>query len=184
MKITALKSFAVLSLLVGGTTLIHSQSYFHKSNQASAAELTSIAGPSGGYGGSSFSWGNSSVIARATRVSRVVVRSGNRIDAIRFEYQNRDGSFGTLSAGGQGGSECFLILAEGEYITQITGRYGAEIDSIRIVTNRGNSRTCGGGGGRENFAYSAPQGQAIWGIFGREGRRIDALGVFYGPIIN
>jgi Jacalin-like lectin domain len=81
------------------------------------------------------------------------------------------------SMGGGGGVRKVLSLQPGEYITEVSGRYGSLVDSITTRTSRSQTMTWGGLGGVKGFDYQAPPGTQIVGFWGRSGQLIDAIGV-------
>ncbi|CAD7935691.1 unnamed protein product [Amoebophrya sp. A25] len=70
-----------------------------------------------------------------------------------------------------------LILEPGEYITQVSGRSGAWLDTITIVTNRGNTMTAGTSAGGNPFVFNAGPNKAITGFYGGFGMFLQNLGV-------
>jgi hypothetical protein len=145
-----------------------------------AANQFSYCGPSGGYGGQYFSDQNvcGQFSSDNRRLVEVRIRSGVYIDAIQTVYVNiADQKFESPLHGGTGGTLSVFKLAPDEYITRISGKYGVFIDSLQIVTNKGNVKGWGGTGGAGNYIYTAPPGSRIHGFFGRSGKFLDAVGV-------
>lgn len=136
-------------------------------------------GVSGGFGGHRF---ETDLVPDTAYVSKIIVRSGEKIDAIGIQHKNYNG--GTIIRGGTlfGGSGGNIPvpdfdLAEGEYIVSVEGWYGQFIDSLKITTSSGNERRFGGDGGQARFEYTAPTGCEIVGFWGLCGDLIDAIGV-------
>jgi hypothetical protein len=132
---------------------------------------------SGNRGGTPFS---DSEIPQGARVSAVYVWSGDFVDRIQFVYTLSNGNiFEGEIHGGNGGRREVFQLANGEYITGISGRYGDYIDSIRIHTNRRTSPVFGGRGGNRDFRIDVPSGNQAIGLKGRSGKFLDAIGLVY-----
>ena len=162
---------------------------------SSATDPTDIAltasGPSGGYGGGPFDGGDFNylrsafslpypTIAGNVQIAHVTVFSGDYIDSIQVTYAPSPGITGQPGKhGGDGGSRRDLLLQPGEYITEVSGRYGDYVDSLTIRTGGSRSQTMkwGGRGGSQSFDYWAPPGSQIVGFWGRSGDYIDAIGV-------
>ena len=132
-------------------------------------------GPSGGLGGGYFNDGQ----VGGQEVAEVRIRSGALIDAIQIVYviDQTSHAIPRPRHGGNGGSPSVFRLAPGEYITDVGGKYGRYIDSLWIKTNRGRTKTWGGGGGSVDFFYNAPPGTRIFGFTGRSGVVLDLIGV-------
>ncbi len=134
----------------------------------------------GGRGGNPFS---DSDFRSGNRVLEVHIFSGERVDAVQVLYQQADGR--TVLGprhGGSGGRENALRLDSDEYITGISGRYGEQIDSIRIQTNKRTSPLFGGSGGNRDYRIEAPQGNQAIGFIGRSGDYLDAIGLLSVPV--
>jgi len=131
----------------------------------------------GGGGGSGFSF----IGAMGGFPDSVTVRAGDRLDGISAVYGDA-----TAVAGGNGGSEYTLDLAEGEYITSMTvskvkkslfGTY--RVSYVKLVTNFGNVLEGGKYKSGNSTTYTAPEGYAIAGFHGQHGDEIDRLGAIY-----
>jgi hypothetical protein len=133
---------------------------------------------SGGKGGKPF---HETIPSSAVQVVGVNVWGGKFIDAIQFIWKNAQGErIEGEKWGGGGGTQCIqLELKDDQYIKSITGKYGRNIDKLVIERSDGSKATCGGGGGQTAFEFIAPEGKAIWGVFGRSGNFLDAIGVLY-----
>ena len=70
-----------------------------------------------------------------------------------------------------------LSLTAGERIVSVHMRYGNIVDSLRVVTSRGQNRTFGGPGGDEHVNYRVPAGWRLVGFFGGVGGHLHNLGV-------
>jgi hypothetical protein len=143
---------------------------------------TSIAGPSGGFGGNDFS--DAASIADGVDVAALEVRAGAVIDAVMFVYRHGSTDVGTERHGGDGGSPLRLELHAGEQITRLRGTYGFfpgfgyVVHSIVVDTNqRENALRAGGSPAGAAFVYEAGPGREIAGLTGASGTLVDALGV-------
>ena len=134
-------------------------------------------GPSGGTGGKAFT---DNATDEKMRLKGILIRAGSRIDAIQIIYEKSNGTTHENPIhGGNGGKEHLFMLDDDEFITSITGRFGSEIDSLTIQTNKRTSIGYGGSGGGSVYSYIAPEGNEISGFLGRSGDRIDAIGVLF-----
>ncbi|KHD37314.1 hypothetical protein NL50_06985 [Clostridium acetobutylicum] len=119
-----------------------------------------------------------------SRISKLTMRSKNRLDALSMEYS--DGT--ELSSGGTGGDENSITLKEGEYITKASickgQKSGTNTDRIfyaKFETNKG--QVLEGGTKTNDFeVLTAPEGWYIKGFFGRAQDEVDKLGVIYKKI--
>ena len=94
-----------------------------------------IAGPYGGGGGGAF---NDFADNCKAIVTRIEIRSGVYVDAIKVTYQLSNGLRYTGGHhGGGGGGLHHIDLNNGGRINGIFGRYGSLIDQIGFVTNHG-----------------------------------------------
>ncbi|SFP09904.1 Metal-dependent hydrolase, endonuclease/exonuclease/phosphatase family [Amycolatopsis arida] len=111
------------------------------------------------------------------RVSRVAIRSGERVDAVSTTLAD-----GTVFAhGGSGGTERALTLSPGEYLTEITLDTGQKdgrtrIFHVRFRTNLGRVLS-GGTPTSSTGTHTAPPGWQIVAFHGRAGAELDKLGV-------
>lgn len=134
---------------------------------------------SGGRGGSLFSDRD---IPQGARLTEVRIRVGDRIDSIQAVYVLANGS--SLEGevhGGRGGRSRIFRLDADEYIIGLSGRYGDNIDSLRVHTNKRTSELFGGRGGDNDFRIEVPAGNQAIGFSGRAGDYIDAIGLNYMP---
>jgi phosphatidylserine/phosphatidylglycerophosphate/cardiolipin synthase-like enzyme len=123
------------------------------------------------------------------RLTRLLVRSGDVVDAIQASY----GSTVMPLHGGPGGRPNVIDLAEGEYITELSGQYGgyfgaAHILTLSVRTNLRTLPTYGSTHYADNprpFSFRAESGEAIIAFSGRTFRHTDgtdyvsALGVVF-----
>jgi hypothetical protein len=134
----------------------------------------------GGSGGSAFADLDP---PDASRIIEVRIRSGEMVDSVQMVYGLIDGStvVGPRHGGSGGGLNSFRLDAD-EYIIGLAGRYGRNLDSLRIVTNKRTSQTFGGRGGTSDLRIEVPSGYLVIGFAGRSGVYIDAIGLTYAPI--
>ncbi len=131
----------------------------------------------GGGGGRPFADGN---IPPGARITAVVVRSGDTIDAVQAIYALSDGrNLAGQQHGHSGGNSHTFRLNRDEYIIGLAGRFGDTVDSMRIVTNKRTSQVFGGGGGDKDFRIDVPRGNQAVGFTGRAGDTVDAIGLIY-----
>lgn len=134
----------------------------------------------GGPGGHAFS---DPELEQGARVVEVQVRSGEHVDSLQLVYMLSDGR--TVMGpqhGGEGGRLSVFHLDADEYITGISGRSGAYIDSIRFETNERTSPTFGGSGGSRDFRIGVPADVQVAGLAGRAGQYLDAIGLTFIPM--
>jgi hypothetical protein len=131
----------------------------------------------GGGGGSAFS---DREIPPGARVGEVRVQSGDRVDAVQVVYLLPDGRLleGARHGGVGGGDRIFRLDAD-EYIIGLSGRYGDNIDSLIIRTNKRTSQLFGGRGGDRDYRIDVPAGYQAVGFAGRSGDYLDAIGLTY-----
>jgi hypothetical protein len=136
----------------------------------------------GGRGGSPFSDDN---IPQGARISEIRIQSGERIDGIQVVYTLRDGrQQESAYHGGRGGRGNVFRLDADEYVIGIYGRYGENVDSLTIRTNKRTSPTYGGRGGNADYRVDVPSGSMAIGFMGRSGQRLDAIGLVIGRAGN
>ena len=134
-------------------------------------------GPSGGIGGEEFS---DDVSVQDCQVLEVHIYADQRVRAVRITHETIDGDHHPFPLHGQAvGDGYSLKVAKDEFITGISGRFGASVDSIRIQTNRQTSPLLGGEGGSAAYHYEAPPGTEIVGFWGRAGDTLNAIGVIF-----
>lgn len=139
-------------------------------------QKTSLAG---GRGGRPFEDGE---IPVNSRISEVRIRSGKMIDAIQAVYTLQNGTlFEGPSHGGNGGDLSVFRLDADEYIIGISGRFGNNLDSLVLHTNKRTSPVYGGTGGRQDYKIDLPSGNRAVGFIGRSGNLLDAVGLSYAP---
>lgn len=118
-----------------------------------------------------------------SKIVEVRLRHGRLIDSIQLVCEIPDGERHELPAhGGGGGQLSVFTLDRDEFLTGISGTYGASVDTIRLHTNKQTSAPFGGAntsGGPANYLYEAPEGYEIVGFWGRSGDMIDAIGIIF-----
>lgn len=137
---------------------------------------TETAGPFGGPGGGAFQ--DPGPVPELSRITGITVRSGSLVDSIATTYLLPDGTSGTFTHGGAGGTAHDIYFNPGEQIIAVVGRSGTYLDNIAFLTEDpgGVRRTYGpfGGDGGSQFIVN----RRVNGFFGRSGALIDQLGFF------
>jgi len=134
----------------------------------------------GGNGGDPFQDISSTSGARITEVR---VFTGTMVDSIQIVYVLPNGrTMEGARHGGPGGQAKSFRLDSDEYIVGISGRYGKNIDSLRIQTNKRTSSLYGGSGGRQDYRIDVPRDNQAVGLIGRSGILLDAIGLIYAPV--
>lgn len=137
---------------------------------ALAAEQTTIVG---GPGGTAF-------VDRppaGVRVGAIAVQAGGWIDSVGVVYEAPDGRrYASQRHGGSGGGSCVITLEPDERILAIRGAYGAYVESIQLITTKGESRVCGKPGGAQ-YRVDVPPNHSVVGFAGRAGLYVDAIGL-------
>jgi hypothetical protein len=146
----------------------------------SFAQEPTPTGIAGGSGGAPFS---DSEPPSGGRILEVQIFSGEIVDAVQVLYELPNGRtvLGPRQ-GGPGGRANVLRLDSDEYITRISGRYGDQIDSIRIQTNKRISPVFGGPGGKRDYRIGVPAGNQAIGFIGRSGKYLDSIGLLFIPV--
>ena len=122
----------------------------------------------GGNGGDAFA--DSNAVVDRGPITKIDVRHGNGIDAIRL-YYGADG-IGNVH-GGNGGELTTFVVPNGERIIRVEGRSGHRIDQLQFFTDKGNkSDVFGGNGGSPFTTGDKPLGN-LRTISGRSGNRLD-----------
>ena len=121
-------------------------------------------------------------VAPGARIAEVIVHAGDTIDSVQALYVLPDGSYVEGARhGGPGGRPYRFRLDSDEFITGLSGRCGARIDSLQIVTNKRTSEAFGGRGGDQDFRLDVPPGSQALGFVGQAGDLVDAIGLVYAP---
>ncbi len=137
-------------------------------------------GPAGGEGGFGF---DNYEVPNGGKLREIRLLTNRFVNAIQLIYTDAQGNISDLPpVGGMSGELQVFTLADGEYLTEISGRNGWYIDSLRLHTNLRDSKTYGGNGGVEEFHFTAPAGSEICGFFGRADWYVDALGIITRPV--
>lgn len=118
----------------------------------------------GGTGGKYWSDGKSG------RITKVSVRCGAEVDAIKLTWENGEGEW----HGGTDGKEVSWNVPENEKIVKIKGRCGSRIDQLQFITDRKTMSPVFGGDGGNEFNIDAGSNELI-SINGKAGKRIDQL---------
>jgi hypothetical protein len=120
-------------------------------------------------------------------IAGIFIRSGWYIDQMQVLY--RKPATGQLvlgpTHGGNGGGQNSFVLNPGEFINEVSGRSGSYLDSITFRTNQGRrfpswGRYGGTGGGLDYQFPDPPEADVeLYGLFGRSGDYVDALGFHF-----
>ncbi|HEX6374061.1 MAG TPA: jacalin-like lectin [Longimicrobium sp.] len=133
-----------------------------------------IVGPSGGTGGREFTTG---VIPPGAVLRVIRVWHDAFINGIATVYQVPGKDPFPLPMHGSDAGRCTpMELRHGEYVTEISGRYGAYVDSLVIRTSHGRVERFGGRGGHAEYRYTIFPGLELCGFGGQAGAVIDAIG--------
>ena len=127
----------------------------------------------GGGGGGAFTDEPSNCGAK---VKKILIRSGERIDAIQITYKYPNGQIkdGKYFGGNGGGRHMIDInVDKGEKIVGVFGRSGLELDQLGFITNTGKIFGPYGATGGGPFKVESC---VIRGIYGRSGGLIDSIG--------
>lgn len=132
----------------------------------------------GGFGGGTFN--DSPFSSGIVGISRILVRSGVRIDKLTVVYRLAGGGHLTREHGGNGGGDNpEIVLASDEKICGVVVRCGSGIDSLMFITYRGGDMKTvhkygpfGGGGGSQHVVVSPN----IVSFFGYSGAELDNIG--------
>ncbi len=158
--------------------------------------MTEQYGPSGGGGGDHYLdiLPDNYIDRGLYRISEIVVRSGDKIDAVTVTFEGY-GNPQTKRVGGGGGDDNpSITLQQGEYIIAVYGRSGDVVDAIAFQTNFANYPLRGGhgeivyygGNGGRPFVYTISTSQLsadlpneeIIGFFSHYGDKVDSIGVY------
>jgi hypothetical protein len=119
--------------------------------------------------------------AGVDKVIAVLISAGYLIDFIQLLVRQNGAPQVLVKHGGDGGHFTPFVLADDEYLTGITGRYGMYIDSIVLHTNKRVSQRFGGRGGEREYSIQANAGEQIAGLQCRSDTYVDAIGAFTAP---
>jgi hypothetical protein len=116
-----------------------------------------------------------------TKVLAVLVSAGMLIDYIQLLAYFGSEPLALTGHGGDGGHFTPFVLARDEYLTGITGWYGAYVNSLTLHTNQRSSHQFGGRGGEREFRIQAGPGEQIVGLICRAETFIHAIGAITAP---
>jgi hypothetical protein len=116
-----------------------------------------------------------------TKTLAVLVSAGMLIDYIQLLAYCDSEPLALTGHGGDGGHFTPFVLARDEYLTGITGWYGAYINSLTLHTNHRSSRQFGGRGGEREFSIQAGPGEQIVGLICRAETFVHAIGAILAP---
>lgn len=145
----------------------------------------------GGTGGSSFDMKNDLPNSFDTHVSKVTVRHGERIDAVKFDWDYDSGSKSASSEsyGGDGGNASSFTLSDDESIVKVKV-WGTDSDwnegrigRISFTTSEGDVYDYGGTS-KSLQQWGIFSGSQIIGLWGREGNEVDRTGIIIAPLVD
>ena len=121
------------------------------------------------------------------RMSKIVVRSGAWVDAVRCEYDDEGAIDKGTNHGGDGGHETVIDLKPGETLVRFSGTLRESGDEVVIgsLSFKTTERTIGPIGEDttgKKFALDAPKGREICGFQGRSSSTLDAIGMVCRPL--
>jgi Phosphatidylinositol-specific phospholipase C, X domain/Jacalin-like lectin domain len=130
----------------------------------------------GGEGGEPFA--DPQALLERGPITRIEVRHGVWIDALRFTYGSSAGRW----HGGTGGKLDTYKVPEGHKIVRVEGRSGLYIDQLQFFTDKGDRSKLFGGPGGERFQIHADQmilGNSLLTVTGRASQYVDGLTFHY-----
>ncbi len=112
-------------------------------------------------------------------MKKISLKVSDRIEKIQVTWSMKRGGTFTEGTGENGGTWQHINLANGEYITKVTGKTGRFVNQVTFYTNY--RRKFGPYGGNEGtpFQIVVPAGYKVFGFFGNSGQCIDQLGLVY-----
>ncbi|XP_059638025.1 jacalin-related lectin 3-like [Cornus florida] len=143
---------------------------------------TTPMGPFGGDGGKLWDDGTYNSMVR-----QIIINSGWNIDSIQVDYVDIEGkSISGKRHGGDGGTAHTVKLDyPGEYLISISGYYGSNSSRslvVKSLTLKSNIKQYGPYGKEEGTRFITPLAAGkIVGFFGREGDRLESIGVYIKP---
>jgi hypothetical protein len=108
------------------------------------------------------------------KIASITVRSGSLVDSITVQYGDKPGK----ARGGSGGREDTFNLDDNEWLTELRGRSGSELDQVQFVLSSGRISPVYGGNGGQAFTERR-YNSVIKAFFGRSGSLVDQLGVYF-----
>jgi hypothetical protein len=134
-------------------------------------------GPSGGTGGNEFV---DEIGPQDYRIVEVHVHAQEQVNGIQIVHQTIDGRRHVFPLRGCAFGDCYILnLAADDFIISISGRYGRQVDTIHIQTNKQVSPTLAGMGSDSMYRYEAPSGAEIVGFCRRAADALDAVGLIF-----
>lgn len=136
--------------------------------------------------------------AKAYGPQTLGVRYGNVIDQVEFKYANiAEGQPNPVTHGDTGGQDrSDFVIDDDEHIIRATVCSSFEkaqfvVSDLQVKTDNGRTSQMYGGtpGWRHNnlrmcTSVALPEGYEVKSWFGRDGKYLDALGFYYGPIAD
>ena len=150
----------------------------------------------GGGGGEVFGFAEgfterATAVQHRTRLERVGLRAGGRIDQIRLTYRHESGPLGATEQrkekhGQEGGSDLGeMQLGPGVGIERIEAKTGTRVDRLTLTTTDGQSLGGGGDRGNRTLLWERAANEVVLGFSGRAGSELDALRAVvavFGPL--
>ena len=121
-------------------------------------------------------------VADVEKVIAVLISAGLLVDFLQLMVRQNGNPQVLVQHGGDGGHLTPFVLADDEYLTGITGRYGLSIHSITLYTNNRVSQRFGGHGGDREYSIHANAGEQIVGLWCHSDTFVDSIGAITAPI--
>jgi hypothetical protein len=164
--------FVALTLLLIGVAVGEVSKVAHSENRCSCPYTKTK--QYGGEGGQAFA----DDLTEVVQIKSITIRHGRYVDSIQTTWLMTSGhTHQGPRHGGDGGTEDKIVLADGEFITSITGRAASYVDQLTFYTNKGNKWGPYGGNGGQPFETGELK---VGGFFGRCADYVDAIGMFNG----
>jgi len=116
------------------------------------------------------------------KVIAVLISSGLLVDYMQLLVYHHGTPGAMVGHGGDGGHFAPFVLADDEYLTGLTGKYGMYVNSVVLHTNMRTSQRFGGNSGEREYEIHAGHGEHIVGLFCRSDIYIDAIGAVTAPL--
>ncbi|KAM7461365.1 hypothetical protein LguiA_029486 [Lonicera macranthoides] len=139
-------------------------------------------GPFGGKGGKTWDDG------AHTTIRKLIIYSGPLIHSIQIEYdENGQSKYSEMHGRKKGNMNTVELDYPYEFLVSVSGyvHYYCSLLVFRSLTLQSNKRTYGPFGTEvgEHFKFPSRSGNKIVGFFGRSGRYLDSLAIYFQPIM-
>jgi len=121
----------------------------------------------------------SDCIAKRTRITRILMRMGDRVDKLSTTYLDQNGETIKTHGGSGGREDRSVVVGSGQFVTQVTGKYNKKMDQMTFRITGGGSVSAGGNGGTTTFELVPPAGNFVLGFRGRSGSEYDEIQLVY-----